>query len=152
MDMQIWMREPARHWEEALPLGNGRLGAMVYGGGCNMHRTPYSGRNFEYYSEDSNLSYLAGRDQGKAMTEKGLLGSFKHFLGKVEQGLHLWCLQIIFVNEELWSLQQVACNRATFFSTQCERLSKILRFTDKQHRSLGRDSARDLFRFSYASF
>ena len=33
MDMQIWMREPARHWEEALPLGNGRLGAMLFGGG-----------------------------------------------------------------------------------------------------------------------
>ncbi|MBI1336567.1 MAG: glycoside hydrolase family 95 protein [Phycisphaera sp.] len=25
-------REPARFWEEALPLGNGRIGAMVYGG------------------------------------------------------------------------------------------------------------------------
>jgi alpha-L-fucosidase 2 len=24
--------KPARHWEEALPLGNGRIGAMVYGG------------------------------------------------------------------------------------------------------------------------
>ncbi len=23
--------KPARHWEEALPLGNGRMGAMVYG-------------------------------------------------------------------------------------------------------------------------
>ena len=32
MEMQIWMREPARHWEEALPLGNGRLGAMLFGG------------------------------------------------------------------------------------------------------------------------
>lgn len=59
--------------------------SMVYGGGCNMHRTPYSGRNFEYYSEDSNLSYLAGRDQGKAMSEKGLLGAFKHFLGNDQE-------------------------------------------------------------------
>ena len=25
-------RQPARNWFEALPLGNGRLGAMVYGG------------------------------------------------------------------------------------------------------------------------
>jgi len=28
----IWFREPAKRWEEALPVGNGRLGAMVFGG------------------------------------------------------------------------------------------------------------------------
>ncbi len=29
---RLWYRQPAKEWEEALPLGNGRLGAMVYGG------------------------------------------------------------------------------------------------------------------------
>ena len=29
---QLWYRQPAKVWEEALPLGNGRLGAMVFGG------------------------------------------------------------------------------------------------------------------------
>ncbi len=28
----LWYDEPAQAWEEALPLGNGRLGAMVFGG------------------------------------------------------------------------------------------------------------------------
>jgi alpha-L-fucosidase 2 len=28
----LWYRQPARNWNEALPLGNGRLGAMVFGG------------------------------------------------------------------------------------------------------------------------
>jgi len=27
----LWYRQPAGQWEEALPLGNGRLGAMVFG-------------------------------------------------------------------------------------------------------------------------
>ena len=27
----IWFRTPGRHWYEALPVGNGRLGAMVFG-------------------------------------------------------------------------------------------------------------------------
>ena len=27
----IWYNQPARNWNEALPVGNGRLGAMVYG-------------------------------------------------------------------------------------------------------------------------
>jgi alpha-L-fucosidase 2 len=28
----IWFRQPAKLWTDALPVGNGRLGAMVYGG------------------------------------------------------------------------------------------------------------------------
>ncbi|WP_308365681.1 MULTISPECIES: glycoside hydrolase family 95 protein [unclassified Microbulbifer] len=30
--LKLWYEKPATRWEEALPLGNGRLGAMVYGG------------------------------------------------------------------------------------------------------------------------
>lgn len=30
--LQMWYQEPASYWEEALPLGNGRLGAMVWSG------------------------------------------------------------------------------------------------------------------------
>jgi alpha-L-fucosidase 2 len=29
---KLWYQQPARQWVEALPLGNGRLGAMVFGG------------------------------------------------------------------------------------------------------------------------
>ncbi|MET0654643.1 MAG: glycoside hydrolase family 95 protein [Pseudoxanthomonas sp.] len=31
-DLRLWYRQPAKLWVEALPVGNGRLGAMVYGG------------------------------------------------------------------------------------------------------------------------
>ena len=27
----LWYEQPAKEWEEALPVGNGRLGAMVFG-------------------------------------------------------------------------------------------------------------------------
>ncbi|MEV8213925.1 glycoside hydrolase N-terminal domain-containing protein [Leifsonia sp. NPDC077715] len=30
--LQLAWREPAAHWEEAIPIGDGRLGAMVFGG------------------------------------------------------------------------------------------------------------------------
>src|SRR5262245_30149227 len=30
--LSLWYRRPAKQWVEALPLGNGRLGAMVFGG------------------------------------------------------------------------------------------------------------------------
>lgn len=34
---KLWFRKPAQIWEEALPVGNGRLGAMVFGGGTHEH-------------------------------------------------------------------------------------------------------------------
>lgn len=29
---ELWYKQPAAGWEEALPVGNGRLGGMVFGG------------------------------------------------------------------------------------------------------------------------
>src|SRR5271170_7347125 len=33
-DLKLWYTEPASQWVDALPIGNGRLGAMVFGGGA----------------------------------------------------------------------------------------------------------------------
>src|SRR5271163_292075 len=32
-DLTLWYEKPAAQWIDALPIGNGRLGAMVFGGG-----------------------------------------------------------------------------------------------------------------------
>jgi alpha-L-fucosidase 2 len=32
-NLTLWYNEPSRYWADALPIGNGRLGAMVFGGG-----------------------------------------------------------------------------------------------------------------------
>jgi hypothetical protein len=29
--LSLWYRQPAKAWTEALPIGNGRLGAMIFG-------------------------------------------------------------------------------------------------------------------------
>lgn len=31
-DLKLWYKQPAKEWTEALPLGNSRIGVMVYGG------------------------------------------------------------------------------------------------------------------------
>src|ERR1700712_1878698 len=31
-ELNIWFNKPAKDWNEALPIGNGRLGAMIFGG------------------------------------------------------------------------------------------------------------------------
>jgi len=31
-ELRIWFNKPAENWNEALPVGNGRLGAMIFGG------------------------------------------------------------------------------------------------------------------------
>jgi alpha-L-fucosidase 2 len=33
--LKLWYKQPAASWNEALPIGNGRLGAMVFGGVVN---------------------------------------------------------------------------------------------------------------------
>jgi hypothetical protein len=37
--LTLWYRRPAVEWEQALPVGNGRLGAMVFGGIVQEHLT-----------------------------------------------------------------------------------------------------------------
>ncbi|PRY04267.1 alpha-L-fucosidase 2 [Pontibacter ummariensis] len=36
-ELKLWYSQPARDWNEALPIGNGRLGAMVFGGAAQEH-------------------------------------------------------------------------------------------------------------------
>lgn len=49
-----------------------------YGGG-NLHRTPFSGRNMQYYSEDGNYGYYVGAYEAAAMQKYGITYGIKHF-------------------------------------------------------------------------
>ena len=35
--LKLWYNKSARNWNEALPIGNGRLGAMIFGGAAEEH-------------------------------------------------------------------------------------------------------------------
>ena len=50
-----------------------------YAPAMNIHRTPFGGRNFEYYSEDAVLSGIVGSRITKGATRKGVMCYIKHF-------------------------------------------------------------------------
>lgn len=68
-----------------------RVGAMIgedgldagvtvwYAPAMNIHRTPFSGRNYEYYSEDAYLSGTMGAAECRGAQSKGMIVTIKHF-------------------------------------------------------------------------
>lgn len=60
-------------------LANGKAYSGIYGPGVNIHRTPYSGRNFEYYSEDPFISGKTCSAETKGIQSKGVYVYMKHF-------------------------------------------------------------------------
>lgn len=63
-------------------LGEQSIAAGVagwYAPGVNIHRSPYSGRNFEYYSEDGFLSGKIGAAEMRGVRSKGVIAYMKHF-------------------------------------------------------------------------
>ena len=87
-DLLLWYRQPAKLWTEALPIGNGNLGAMIFGGVGEDHlqlneSTFWTGQPRSYQREDAH-QYLdtirrllfAGRQaEAEALAQE-------HFMGK----------------------------------------------------------------------
>lgn len=78
----------ASTWDDALAeefgvaIGEDSLDLGVtgwYGPAANIHRSPYSGRNFEYFSEDARLSGAMGAAVVVGAQSKGVLVFAKHF-------------------------------------------------------------------------
>lgn len=80
------------------------LGVQVwYAPACNIHRSPYSGRNFEYYSEDPFLSGKMAATTSAGAQSKGAVVTVKHFALNDQETNRMGCA--IFANEQ--SVRQV---------------------------------------------
>jgi alpha-L-fucosidase 2 len=91
--LRLWYSRPARLWVEALPVGNGRLGAMVYGDPCNEmiqlnENTVWAGQP---YRNDNNYAFKALPEvrklifQGKYEEAQDLVNH--RFISKISQGM-----------------------------------------------------------------
>lgn len=85
-DLTLWYRKPAAVWEEALPIGNGRLGAMIFGAPAVDHiqfneETLWAGEPHDYAHQGA-YKYLGEiREllwQGKQKEAEDL--AFKEFM------------------------------------------------------------------------
>ena len=67
----------------------------VYAPGANTHRTPYSGRNFEYYSEDPFVAGKTCAAEIRGLNSKGVYAFMKHFALNDQEtgrdGIAVWC-------------------------------------------------------------
>ena len=74
-----WNEELAE--EQGVMVGNESIltnSPGWYGPGCNMHRSPFGGRNFEYYSEDPLLAGTICGAVVRGATSKGTICYVKH--------------------------------------------------------------------------
>lgn len=84
-DKELAKEIGAQIGEEGLWSGH----AGLLGGGFNIQRTNYAGRNAEYYSEDAMLTGLIGAPETAAIESKGIHCFVKHFfLNESETGRH----------------------------------------------------------------
>ncbi|HLV79006.1 MAG TPA: glycoside hydrolase family 95 protein [Chthonomonadaceae bacterium] len=86
--LALWYQQPARDWIEALPLGNGRLGAMVFGRVCHERLQLNENTLWDGHRQDTThpdaLRYLpevrrllfAGRNaEAEAIARQHLMGN-----------------------------------------------------------------------------
>ncbi len=66
-----------------------------YAPGMNTHRSPFGGRNFEYYSEDAVLAGYMGANVTSGCADNGLYVYIKHFAMNEQetnrQNVSIWC-------------------------------------------------------------
>jgi len=90
-----------------------------YAPAMNIHRTPFAGRNFEYYSEDPFLSGAMGTEAVKATAKKGMYSFIKHFAlndqedNRASNGLATWCNEQAMREIYLKPFQMCVENRGT---------------------------------------
>jgi alpha-L-fucosidase 2 len=86
-DLKLWYNKPAAKWVEALPVGNGRIGAMIFGGAGQDHiqfneETLWTGEPrsysrpgaYKYLDTIRQLLFAGKQKEAEALAEKEFMG------------------------------------------------------------------------------
>ena len=93
-DLKLWYDKPATDWNEALPIGNGTLGAMVYGGISTEHlqlneNTLYSGEP----GKKVKIDFTKSLQKVRQLIREGDLKSVNEIIAKEWLGRAQDCYQ-----------------------------------------------------------
>ncbi|HLP72297.1 MAG TPA: glycoside hydrolase family 95 protein [Bacteroidales bacterium] len=91
--LKLWYKQPAKQWVEALPVGNGRLGAMIYGDPVNEiiqlnENTVWAGQPYRNENPDAKEALPEVRKlifEGKYKEAQDLVN--KTFITKISHGM-----------------------------------------------------------------
>lgn len=101
-----------------------------YGPGLNLHRSPFGGRNYEYYSEDSYLSGMMAANAVKGAKNTGVYSYLKHLAvydqESYRDGLYTWLTEQAFREIYLRPFQMaVQLGGATGIMTSYNRVGAV---------------------------
>ena len=103
--------------------------AGIYAPGANIHRTPYSGRNGEYYSEDGWLSGVMCAAEASGMREKGISPVPKHFALNDQEngryGISTWSNEQAIREIYLEGFEEYAKNGGTAIMSSFNRIGVV---------------------------
>ena len=103
--------------------------ANIYAPGANIHRTPYSGRNGEYYSEDGWLSGVMCAAEASGMREKGISPVPKHFALNDQEngryGISTWSNEQAIREVYLEGFEEYAKNGGTAIMSSFNRIGVV---------------------------
>jgi len=77
-----------------------------YGPGINVQRSPFGGRNFEYYSEDALLTGKMGANTIQGAFKYGLVSYVKHFALNEQEAFRSGWLYIVTNGSCIWATEQ----------------------------------------------
>jgi alpha-L-fucosidase 2 len=84
--LTLWYRRPARRWLEALPIGNGRLGAMVFGG-VLRERIALNESTFWSGAPDETHNNPAAREHLATIRQMFFDGQYRQAVDQISQHL-----------------------------------------------------------------
>lgn len=92
---QSWNSELAKSFGASMAADARAIGYEgLYAPGVNIHRSPFGGRNYEYYSEDSYLTGTMGASVVNGMLDGGVYVYVKHFIlneqDTCRDGMYTW--------------------------------------------------------------